>query len=408
MIRIAAALVGIATIAAAAAQDPKPLGPWKAERAKRGDTTVVRTLSGSVWGEKVALVEELRIGSKDGEGPDAFGFILCLAVFRDGVVAVFDNSVPALRLFDPSGKHLRTLGRDGAGPGEYRNQCLGLAVDPTEVLLLYDPNNARLDRWKEGGTLLPSWRAPGRLFTAQALQVDTTGRTYIKITTDQPEPGKEWKFALIRMNPAGEIADTLLPPTIAGDAPIPGTFFSPQKHWHVNRTGAFVSGFSGQYAITVAPPGQGAVRIERTAKQVALLPEERSDFQARADAMSRNRSQGPSVISNPPGAVPSEKPFWRSIQSDLDRRIWVYLYGVGEHYDPPTQSNRSGAPPMPPLRWRERRAFDVFEPDGRYLGRVELPYRTSFYEARGDNVWAVQLGEDDEQYIVRYRIAGIR
>ena len=37
-------------------------GPWKAERLKRGDTTVVRTVSGSVWGDKVTLVEEVRIG----------------------------------------------------------------------------------------------------------------------------------------------------------------------------------------------------------------------------------------------------------------------------------------------------------------------------------------------------------
>ena len=56
-------------------------GPWKAERSKRGDTTVVRTMSGSVWGDKVSLVEELRIGSRDGDGVDAFGSIQGLAVF---------------------------------------------------------------------------------------------------------------------------------------------------------------------------------------------------------------------------------------------------------------------------------------------------------------------------------------
>ena len=104
------------------AQQPAAQGPWKAEQSKRGDTTVVRTVSGSVWGAKVSLVEELRIGSKEGDGVDAFGAIQGLAVLPTGAVAVFDGSVPALRLFSPEGKHLRTLGRDGAGPSPNRAQ----------------------------------------------------------------------------------------------------------------------------------------------------------------------------------------------------------------------------------------------------------------------------------------------
>jgi hypothetical protein len=395
----------VATTAAPAfGQGSAPIGPWKAERSKRGDTTIVRTVSGSVWGERVSLLGELRIGTKDGDGPDAFGFIQSLAVFPDGVIAVFDGSVPALRLFGADGKHVRTLGRVGAGPGEYRNQALGLAVDRDGVLLMYDPGNVRLNRWKEDGTLLPSWYAPGRLFTAQALQVDTAGNTYIRVTLEQPQPGKEWKMGLARLGPSGLVADTIPMPVIPGDAPASGTFFDPAKHWHLNRAGDLVSGFSGRYAITVSGR-ERVVRIERVVQRVSLLPDERKNYQEVADVLRQNPMGRPIP---PLATVPSEKPFWRSLQSDLDGRIWVEVHGKAEAFDPPPRPGPPGAPPVPPIRWREPRAYDVFRKDGAYLGRLDFPARTSMYEARGDRIWAVQRGEDDEQYIVRYRISGIR
>lgn len=399
-------LLAIAAVAASplTAQESRPAGPWMAERTTRGDTSIVRTVSGSVWGDRVSLVEELRIGSKAGDGADSFGFIQSVAIFPSGVVAVFDGSVPALRLFAPDGKLLRTLGRDGAGPGEYRNLTLGLLVDRDGILLMYDPRNSRLNRWKEDGTVLPSWRAPGRLYTDQALQVDTGGNTYVKVTTEQPEPGKPWKIGLIRLNRDGVSGDTLHPPPIAGDTPADATFFEPQKYWHRNRNGDWVTGFGGVYAITIAAPGRAALRIERAMPRVAVAPEERRNYQEVGDALRKRPGRAPSG----PATVPAQKPYLRGIHSDLDGRVWVDLHGPGERFEPAPGPAQPGAPAVPPLRWRESRRFDVFDRDGSYLGQINLPARTSFSEAKGNRLWTIQRGDDDEQYIVRFRITGIR
>jgi hypothetical protein len=387
------------------AQLSQPTGPWKAERSKRGDTTVVRTVSGSVWGDKVRLVEDLRIGTKEGDGPDSFGFIHSLAILPDEVVAVFDGSVPALRLFGPDGKHLRTLGRKGAGPGEYGDQSLGLAVDRDGVLVMYDPRNLRLNRWRADGTLLPSFRTTGSLFTGGALQLDNAGNTYIKVILEEPRPGEAWKMGLARIDRNGNIVDTLQPPPIAGDAPASGTFFEPRKDWLLDRQGRMVSGFSAAYAISVSMPGGPVVRIERNASQVPLAPEERKNFQEAADA----RRSNPMLRDNSPSrSVPGKKPFWRALYVDLDGRIWVELYNQGEPFEPTPPPARPGAPSVPPIRWRERRAYDVFQTDGTYLGRVTLPVRTSFAQAKGSRVWTLLRGDDDEQYVVRYRIDGAR
>jgi hypothetical protein len=60
-----------------------------------------------------------------------------------------------------------------------------------------------------------------------------------------------------------------------------------------------------------------------------------------------------------------------------------------------------------PLRYSEPPAFDVFDADGRYLGRV-LPPASLRVEpeplARGDTVWAVVRDELDVPSIVRFRM----
>ena len=400
-------LIGALLVAApSSAQQTRPTGPWKATTAKRGDTTIVRTQSGSVWGEQVHLVEELRIGTRDGDGPDAFGIITGFALFPDGVLAVFDQTVPALRLFTADGRHLRTLGREGAGPGEYRNQTLGLAVDRQEVLLMYDPQNARINRWKQDGTVLPSWLVPSasRLYTGQAIQVDTSGHTYLKVLTGPTEPGKEWKIGLVRLDPTGVIKDTLTRPPLEGEVDPSGSFFSPQKYWLLTRAGGAVTGFGGVYRITVTARGRGAVRIERAAPRVALAAAERANYQEVLEARSRNPMARTSA---PPSRVPTVKPYFFELHSDLDGRIWVRLYTMGEPFDPPAPVPHQGEPsPGPPIRWRGKVIWDVFQSDGKYLGQLELPPRTTFFEAKGNQVWAIQRGEDDEQYVVRYRIAG--
>ena len=60
-----------------------------------------------------------------------------------------------------------------------------------------------------------------------------------------------------------------------------------------------------------------------------------------------------------------------------------------------------------PDRFRESVAYDVFEPDGTYLGRVETPEGfSSFPEPifRGDHVWATMRDENEVTYLVRFRI----
>jgi hypothetical protein len=58
-------------------------------------------------------------------------------------------------------------------------------------------------------------------------------------------------------------------------------------------------------------------------------------------------------------------------------------------------------------RWVETSAFDVFDPDGRYLGRVEATEPLAMRPppvARGDTVWAVVPDELAVPRVMRFHI----
>ena len=71
-----------------------------------------------------------------------------------------------------------------------------------------------------------------------------------------------------------------------------------------------------------------------------------------------------------------------------------------ESYDPEDPSSM-------PVVWRESVRYDVFEPDGTYLGVVVptdefSPYVNPVFD--GDHVWAVTRDELGVERVVRYRI----
>ncbi|KPK57062.1 MAG: hypothetical protein AMS21_11975, partial [Gemmatimonas sp. SG8_38_2] len=103
---------------------------WRAVQDTVGDTVVIRTVAGSVWGDTAVLVADVTIGQFDGPDEYMFGSIRSLAAAPDGSIYLFDSHVPALRKYAPDGTYLATFGREGGGPGEYKQPDGGLTVLP--------------------------------------------------------------------------------------------------------------------------------------------------------------------------------------------------------------------------------------------------------------------------------------
>ena len=81
--------------------------------------------------ESLELEELWRAGGEDGE--IIFGRISDVIRHANGEFYVLDNQLCQVEVFDPTGEHLRTLSRQGDGPGEVR-QPIGLAFLPDDLI----------------------------------------------------------------------------------------------------------------------------------------------------------------------------------------------------------------------------------------------------------------------------------
>ncbi|WP_420463962.1 6-bladed beta-propeller [Candidatus Palauibacter sp.] len=139
---ISATLVALATLAGCAG--PASDSDWTTVRDTLPSgtvrvTNVPRTDVSPTW----TLVEELRVGTVEGAGPDAFAYLRGLVVLEDGRFAVLDSQAQELRVFGPDGAHVATHGRKGQGPGEFVD-ANGLMLDHDGRLWVPDTRNGRM------------------------------------------------------------------------------------------------------------------------------------------------------------------------------------------------------------------------------------------------------------------------
>ena len=75
-----------------------------------------------------------------------------LARLASGVIAVANGATAEIRLFAETGRYLRTLGRRGGGPGEFREiSWMGVSGD---TIFVADRTGARITRYLEDGSLV--------------------------------------------------------------------------------------------------------------------------------------------------------------------------------------------------------------------------------------------------------------
>ena len=393
--------------------------------AQRAPTdTIVRRAERPVHAGVATLVEELSIGVADGREEYILGEVADVAVARDGSMFVFDRQVPIVRHYDASGRFLRSIGRGGSGPGEYRSAS-GIAATPDGRLLVWDTGNWRINVYSPTGDFVTQWTTPSGMSgggTAQysrALFVDTAGRVITRKTiVDIRNPGDR-PTVWLRFRADGTPLDTIHEPvaTILGQvsaraertsvsANVP---FAPSRMVAMSPFGYLVAGYPARYAFEIHQPNRPVVSVQRDVTPEPVSRSERAEGRKKIE--DRMRQTDPAWTWNGPD-VPSHKPLYHGLQVGVDGRIWISLTpesgpkvggisgsaGVGAPAGRRPASDADNEPPKPTL-------FDVFEPDGRYLGQVQVPAGASAVVRKGDLVWAVAIGDDDVPRLKRYRIA---
>jgi hypothetical protein len=412
--------LAVLTVAAAAActGEAGATARWNATVDTIGDTVVVRTLSGRLWDDDAQLTPEVSIGVLEGADAYMLGNVNGLAVAPTGEIHVLDRQVPALRKYSADGIYMADLGRSGGGPGEYKNPDGGLAVLSDGRVLLRDPGNARINVYAADGSPGGQWPLPsgGGFNTSRKLYTDTADNSYAMVLLERDRPVTEWRYGLARLTATGEHTDTLRAPEWDYDRPVVSgqregnssswnVPFTAQPSWTYSPLGYFIGGVSTDYRIDLFRANTQVLRIERAFEPVLVDAAEKAESE---EGITKNfRDQFPGWRWNGP-PIPDAKPPYRGIHAGSDGRIWVVLSQPSREImsvaDAMAEEQRTG---RRPTRFSEPVAFDVFEPDGRYLGRVTAPEGFSTFPEPtfgAEHVWAVARDSLDVAYVVRYRI----
>lgn len=383
-----------------------------------GDTVSVHITGGSVWADTATLVAEMAIGVADGPDEYLLGQVLSLAVSPAGEVYLMDGQVPALRKYAADGSYLMTLGREGSGPGEYRRPDGGLAVLSDGRVVLRDPGNSRFAVYASDGTSLGHWAGlTGGFNTSNPMVrgLDDAIYTFVLLETDLPP--WQWTYGMARFDAAGQAGDTIVAPSYDFEPPIirgqregnsssSRVPFAPDTHWGMLPSRTMVSGLATSYSFTVAGP-EGILRITREGWSPVAVQAEEGEERERAATVNMQRNFPGWTWNGPP--VPGTKPAYLDLLGAEDGRIWVQVPTPGVPFRTAAEAAAAEVESeRPELRFREAVAFDLYEPDGRYLGHLRTPegFRTHPQPVfRGDTVWAV--AEDPTTgvpQVVRFRI----
>jgi len=376
-----------------------------------GDTTVVRTLSGSVWEAEATLVPEVSIGELEGAEEYLFGRVWSIAVDDDRNVYVFDEQAQHVRVFDSIGVYMETLGGRGEGPGEF-SRAEAIAILPDGRLVVRDPGNQRIEVFGPGTGQTEEWGySAGNMYSMSPLYTDASGRTLL-LTRDLSRAGFE--MHIVVFGPDGTQVDTLPEPSTPFDTPglsatspdgrattgarVP---FSPEFLWTLHPSGHFLTGLSSEYRIDLARD-DGVLRIERATDPAPIHDDERA-LQRERTVRSMRRTDPDWSWNGPP--IPEHKPFFNQLLAGRDGRIWVRL--ATEAYPVENEDHDPKSPSSAPVTWEEPLRYDVFETDGVYLGAVAppddfTPYVNPVFD--GDHVWGVTRDELGVQRVVRFRI----
>src|SRR5688572_11295217 len=117
-----------------------------APRSSPANDTIVRMGGAPRHAGGGVLVEELSVGAADGPPEYAFAQLATLFVARDSTIWAVDRPIggtPAIRRYDPSGRFIAKVGRDGDGPGEYRSPA-GFAQLPDGRMIVCDFRTRRM------------------------------------------------------------------------------------------------------------------------------------------------------------------------------------------------------------------------------------------------------------------------
>lgn len=415
--RIALAALGTAVLGACGDGGGGDSLEWVGTVIDSAGVAIVSNPQEGTWTQssRWTVVEELRIGTTEGDPDYQFGQISGIGVASDGRIFVLDQQAAEVRVFSPDGLLENKFGRPGSGPGELGAQGAGpLLVGAGDTIFVPDLANQRVVRFSPAGEALGSFRLDLTQGIPLRWEVNDSGRLVSHIR-HFPLPGQvaepDTMDAIVERDSDGTILDTLLSIpagrtfSAAGGRP-EFHFFSAEPAWALAPDGHILFGVNDDYRIGMY---DHAGRLERViAKDFERQEVTGTDEDVFTEAIERawtNAGVPRAALSQLRSAISYEQffPVYLQFLSGPAQSLWV------QHLNPPSNLTEEQRENLNPQLGFGMGApdWDVFDAEGRYLGVVTMPERYQPLRFVGDQVYGVWRDELDVQYVMKMRVIGV-
>ena len=330
-----------------------------------------------------------RLGVLEG-GPEEFGRIRSVLADGDGRVYVAETTTNEVRVFSPEGRHERTFGRRGGGPGEFAS-LYSLAWLGDDLAAM-DPGNARISLLSPEGEWRGTIRHSAITGGANVVRLHPLGEEgFYAPVIDPARPRLPWarftgegpldtipvpgpppdarQTGVVCHRPDGGITFINLPdsPGIVYGFPPPG--------------GRMAVSWTEEYRIALIRGEGDTVRVVTRDKTSPPYPDELWEEGLRPWNELRENFPGATCD---PGAPrrPSHRAALRHLMFDEAGRMWVEAAeGAGF-------------------------VWEVFGPEGRLLGRIQAPPRAEGIPpyVRDGRLYQVETDEMDVPGVGVYRV----
>jgi len=342
---------------------------------------------------------DLQIGAVDGDPHYIFGDVRGIEAGRDGTIYVLDYQASEVRAFDAEGRYLRTVAREGEGPGEI-TEANGFVLVGDSVLWIQDHGKMMMigvsPAGKEFGRYPMPVRSYGYIWSGT---VDDAGHVWRKWNhSDEPPvyPPKEGLSEgtstayMVSYDPVADVRDsvylgeeryrTMISRNSQGGYTYWQIPFDARPITVVDAAGTIWRTGSASYRV-VRLSGQGdtLLVIESETPAPTVTAADRSRY---VETMVERDPAARRVAEEITALMPETKPAIASLTADDEGRLWIGR-AVAEDADP---------------------EYDVFDPDGTYRGTVQLRFRPAPYtpiRVRQRRVYAIVRDSLDVPYVAR-------
>lgn len=337
---------------------------WRGTIEEVDGVTIVKNPKEPIYDEDVfVLEEELSIGEAEGREEYMFSRIRSVAVDDEERIYILDTTEAHVKVFDQKGKYIRTIGRDGQGPGEFQSPLV-LSITSQNELVVEDFTN-RLSFFSLEGEFKRN------LLTAKTgalgIDMDSEGNIIATVIVREKEnPRYEIKKFDSELNYLHSLGSSPLPSvTRNGFNP-----FMPSIRSDINYNDQIVTGYPEKYEIEIFDKSGNMIRkIIKDYDPIEISEEEKKEA---------TESMPPDIKLT----IPRYHAAYRWLITDDEGRIFVRTFERvvnGEDY-----------------------YHDIFDEEGRYIAKIPLGFFPRIWKNK--KLYTIEEDEEGYQYVKRYKV----